>query len=155
MKSEWTRDPRIAKIVLKGRQFGKLTVIECDGLALSGKVMWKCQCACGNTTNVRTDHLRGGKIKSCGKCYQTARSMVLKRYGRLTVIEQREGRDEWGRILWFCRCDCGAAYVAVGLKLRNGTTRSCARCGFYNRPQSRWKALTRATAKIVQGIRDY
>jgi len=28
--------------------------------------MWVCQCSCGKTTTVRTDHLLSGKILSCG-----------------------------------------------------------------------------------------
>lgn len=50
---------------------------------------------------------------------------VGKRYGRLTVLRSAEklGRDN--RLLWVCKCDCGAEKEIVGKSLRNGTTRSC------------------------------
>lgn len=45
-------------------------------------------------------------------------------FGRLTVIEQA-GRDSYGKILWRCRCDCGAEKVTHGRSLINGNCKSC------------------------------
>lgn len=48
-----------------GNKHGRLTVIRRD--KNSGRsVMWLCACLCGATKSVRADHLRGGKVKSCG-----------------------------------------------------------------------------------------
>ena len=50
-------------------------------------------------------------------------NLTGKRYGTLTVVEQREniGKDTG----WFCVCDCGNTGIFRGSTLRNGMTRSC------------------------------
>lgn len=57
---------------LTRKRYGRLTVIELAGRDSRGKVMWKCQCDCGNTTVVRADCLRDGNTASCG-CLQKER----------------------------------------------------------------------------------
>lgn len=47
-----------------------------------------------------------------------------QRFGRWTVLEE-DGRDERGRVLWRCRCDCGTERAVKGWRLREGTNRSC------------------------------
>ena len=50
-----------------------------------------------------------------------------QRFGKLTVIGE-SGRQECGsrkRILWLCRCDCGAEILVRGCNLRSGNTSSC------------------------------
>ena len=47
-----------------------------------------------------------------------------QRFGRWTVLEEG-GRDERGRALWRCRCDCGTEREVKGWRLREGTNRSC------------------------------
>ena len=54
------------KIEMIGRKFHRLTVLKEAERARNGKVMWLCSCECGNKVVVRGDHLRGGRIKSCG-----------------------------------------------------------------------------------------
>lgn len=56
---------------LINQKFGKLTVLEKTGRK-GEKVMWKCQCDCGNFVFVPTFVLRGGKSKSCG-CLKSER----------------------------------------------------------------------------------
>ena len=56
-----------AKVDLVGQRFGRLTVLEECGRQ-GGGVVWRCQCDCGNITEVRSNHLRRGAIVSCG-CY--------------------------------------------------------------------------------------
>jgi hypothetical protein len=50
-----------------------------------------------------------------------------QRFGRLVVIEDA-GRTKVGRVIWFCRCDCGGRTTVEGVLLRNGNTKSCG-CG--------------------------
>lgn len=55
-------------IDLKGKRFGKLTVIEKAGTNKHRKLMWKCQCDCGNHSIVVGQDLRRGKTSGCGVC---------------------------------------------------------------------------------------
>lgn len=52
-------------IDLKGKKFGKLTVLE-RAKNKGCKVAWKCVCECGNFTIARASDLRSGNTKSCG-----------------------------------------------------------------------------------------
>lgn len=48
-----------------------------------------------------------------------------QRFGRLVVVEEA-GHAKDGRVLWFCKCDCGGYTSTPSTKtLRNGTCRSC------------------------------
>lgn len=49
-----------------GTRFGLLTVIERAPVRPKGPALWRCQCDCGNTTEVRSLNLRHGRTKSCG-----------------------------------------------------------------------------------------
>lgn len=52
---------------LIGQTFGKLKVIEKTlRQDLNGEFFWKCQCECGNLTEVRTSALTSGGTCSCG-----------------------------------------------------------------------------------------
>lgn len=51
---------------IAGRVFGKLQVIELVTKDKNNQTIWKCQCECGATTQVRRNDLVGGKSKSCG-----------------------------------------------------------------------------------------
>lgn len=50
---------------LTGRVFGNLIVISRSSNQ-GGKSTWLCKCSCGKEKVVRSDHLRSGKIISCG-----------------------------------------------------------------------------------------
>ena len=47
-----------------------------------------------------------------------------QRFGRLVVIS-KAGKHPDGRIIWLCRCDCGAETKTAAAQLRKGKTRSC------------------------------
>lgn len=49
---------------LTGQKFGRLTAISSSWK--DNKTFWKCVCDCGENTEVRSDHLLNGSIKSCG-----------------------------------------------------------------------------------------
>ena len=46
------------------------------------------------------------------------------RYGRLLVIEYK-GKDDRGKHMWLCKCDCGNFKVVVGDNLSSGKSKSC------------------------------
>lgn len=54
---------------LVGMKFNRLTVLEFAGTTLGRAAIWRCQCDCGNITNVRASKLKNNIIKSCG-CYK-------------------------------------------------------------------------------------
>lgn len=51
-------------------------------------------------------------------------NLLGQRFGRLTVLEDL-GKDNRGKPLWLCRCDCGAEVQRNTMVLRTGKTRSC------------------------------
>lgn len=51
---------------LTGLRFGKLVAVRPTEERRNGFVMWECLCDCGNTTFVRSSHLKNGGILSCG-----------------------------------------------------------------------------------------
>jgi hypothetical protein len=54
-----------------------------------------------------------------------------QRFGRLIAIEQA-GRDNAGRVMWRCKCDCGNEKSISSLSLVTGNTLSCG-CYFKDR----------------------
>lgn len=65
---------------LIGLKFGKLLVLSKTELrSKGGKVIWKCQCDCGNLKNVQTDYLTCNQTTSCG-CYQ--KETTSKRFSK-------------------------------------------------------------------------
>ena len=59
-------------IDLTGKKFGKLTVKEFAGNK-NGLRYWLCECECGNTKQIRRDHLTKGYTKSCGCSWRLSR----------------------------------------------------------------------------------
>lgn len=59
------------KLNLVGQRFGKLLVIEETKERQYEKVVWKCQCDCGNIVYLNTTRLRQGNDISCG-CQKTS-----------------------------------------------------------------------------------
>lgn len=76
-----------------GNKYGKLTVLEFLGRKC-GDSFWKCQCDCGNTSNVLGGNLKTGNSKTCGceggnwkhglcdqPIYSTWKGMIARCYG--------------------------------------------------------------------------
>ena len=110
---------------LTGQQFNLLTVLE-----YKGNSIWKCQCTCGNFTEVKTAALNNGKTKSCG-CLRGQNTkhnirnskpkvdLSNQRFGYLTVLEYVKGGK------WKCLCDCGKTIQVDTRNLNSGHTKSC------------------------------
>lgn len=120
-----------------GNKYGLLTVIERDLNTKEGRAVWICQCDCGSKVSVLGKHLRSGNTKSCG-CLQKQKaiqsnlnrggSLVGKRFGKLTVIEEAgfiTGVNEKRRRLYLCKCDCGNLCKVQHQYLSYGDTSSC------------------------------
>lgn len=116
-------------IDMTGQRFGKLTVIKRteDNVTPSGdhKVMWLCQCDCGNRRIISGIKLRKMKSPSCGcdrKQNFDERGHIIKgkpivdltgkKFGKLTVIglDRIERKISW----WKVRCECGTIKTVRG-----------------------------------------
>lgn len=143
-------------IDLTNQKFGRLSVV-CrtdDRLTPKGKkrVMWKCQCECGNVTVVQANNLRSGQVKSCG-CLQReqqgavnsrrAKDLTGMKYGRLIVVKPGNTRiaNNGNHVkTWICQCECGAIKEVIGYSLTSGHTKSC---GCISVEQLRAKVITK------------
>lgn len=61
---------------LVGQTFGRLTVLAETPERKNGKVVWLCQCTCGNITKVQTDYLKSGHTQSCGCISSTGEAKI-------------------------------------------------------------------------------
>lgn len=77
--------------------------------------------------------------------------MTGQRFGRLVVLREN-GRTKYGKVMWMCKCDCGAEVTVIGNQLRNGHTKSC---GCYNRERSSERATERNTTHGMAKTRLY
>ena len=46
-------------------------------------------------------------------------------YGRLTVLRTKGNLNKNGRLLWLCKCSCGAEKEIEGHAMRRGRVKSC------------------------------
>lgn len=51
------------------KTFGRLKVLSKDGVDNHRRIMYRCECECGNVTRVSGTRLRNNRVKSCG-CYR-------------------------------------------------------------------------------------
>ena len=92
---------------LRGQRFGKLVVIGISTERRDTQVLWNCVCDCGNTTLVRTSHLKKGAIKSCGCSHHDNQDISGQRRGHLTALRRTGKNDQFGKSIYEWRCDCG------------------------------------------------
>lgn len=48
-----------------------------------------------------------------------------QRFGRLTVLYREPENNANNKVVWRCRCDCGADAIVIGSRLYTGKTKSC------------------------------
>ena len=48
-----------------------------------------------------------------------------QRFGRLTVIQETDHRNQTNCKMWECRCECGSLHLVSAWNLRSGKTKSC------------------------------
>ncbi|KFN88913.1 MULTISPECIES: AP2 domain-containing protein [Streptococcus] len=102
----------VKKVDLTGRRFGRLTVLGDVGKRNPRKaILWQCRCDCGKIAFARGDHLKNGKIKSCGclnKDKKQGRFKDLSNYenDNFKVLKKVESKNQ--RAMWLCKCKhCG------------------------------------------------
>lgn len=67
---------RVYRHELAGQKFGKLTVLYRTDKRLHGKVLWHCECECGNRCDVLSTRLVSGHTKSCG-CFNSEQAIDM------------------------------------------------------------------------------
>lgn len=127
-----------ALIDLKGKTFGKLTVIQKDIATESGKAKWICECECGNIVSVLSDSLRKGKTQSCGcSQFQLKHDLTGQTFGYLKVIEPV--KNEWiagNETRWKYLCqNCGRTVEVGSYWLRHSNPYGHCKCTRYDKPQ--------------------
>lgn len=76
---------------IKDQKFGKWTVKE-----YLGKMKWKCECECGQISDVYGHSLRSGKSSRCTKCAtKKSKQTLLDRYGDITPSKILNPREQW------------------------------------------------------------
>lgn len=108
---------------LTGKRYGRLVVMG-SVRSEEGRLMWQCQCDCGNVCAKTAGVLNAGLVSSCG-CIRKSRAVkVGDKYGRLTALEPTEKRS-CRAIIWKCRCECGNIIETRSTLLKNGQATSC------------------------------
>lgn len=138
-------------IDLTGKKFGRLTVIEQNGLDKYNSALWFCKCECGNTKTINGKSLRIGHTRSCGclaKHLSSKRNkkavLIGKEFSMLTVVGDTGKRSKNGEIYYKCLCDCGKEKAVKSSYLTNKWTRSCGCLAKNNRGENHyaWKGFT-------------
>ena len=100
------------KLDLTGNIFGRLTVLgDVRKRTKNGKVLWHCLCECGTVTFVRGDHLKSGKINSCGclneeKKHERFKDLSNTETDNFKIIDRAYSKNQ--RVYWNCICkNCG------------------------------------------------
>ena len=60
---------------LTGKRFGRLLVLNMTDKRIDRRVVWECQCDCGNKHLVQSNSLLSGKTQSCGCLMNECRGM--------------------------------------------------------------------------------
>ena len=121
---------------ITNQQFGRLIALyPTEKRNKGGKVIWHCQCQCGNYIDLPIDALTSNQTKSCGclsreKASERFLSDITGQvYGHLTAVK-RDNTKPAGRVYWLCKCDCGNPNLESihGVRLRNGDKTQCSLC---------------------------
>lgn len=130
---------------ITGKRFGKLTVVEFEGMDKNHHSRWLCRCDCGNQIITTRDRLVSGNTSSCGclKFVSRYEDITGKRFGRLTVL-RFDHIDEHHQTRWLCQCDCGNQVIVNAGRLNSGNTSSC---GCYKIDRTRETKTTHGMSK--------
>lgn len=128
---------------LTGMRFGSLTAIQKTDKRVDGRIIWKCQCDCGNIVETSGKNLLSGHRKRCPDC--KAENLKEMRFGYLTVLDRvKDIEKNDGYAYWKCKCDCGKITIVPSNHLKSGHTRSC---GCLQREKVKESATTHGLSK--------
>lgn len=90
-----------------------------------------CECQCGTIKPVLVKNLVNNRSKDCG-CGRNktiseifSKDLIGRKFGKLLVVEQLDGRSKTGHKLYRCRCDCGNEITLKTNQLSTHHTNSC------------------------------
>lgn len=63
------------------------------------------------------------------------KDLTSQKFGRLTVLEKTDKRQDGGSIVWKCKCDCGNIVEISSKRLRNNINLSC---GCYQKERQKY-----------------
>lgn len=148
---------------LTNQRFGRLTVLGDVGKRTSrGRVLWHCLCECGRVTFVQGDHLKNGRVRSCGclndeKRHERFKDLTNTETENFKVIDRAYSKNQ--RVYWNCICKhCGnhielqsnqiERYSSCGCKHNRSTKERMAEI---SDPES--LKTNKPTAKSTTGVR--
>lgn len=100
---------------LGGKVFGFLEVLQREGRARNGAVLWRCGCAaCGKETVLAGGQLTSGKNQSCGCSKRTLITQRKTRHGHNKVGERSSEYRIWALMKDRCNNPKSRAYKDYG-----------------------------------------
>lgn len=89
---------------IKGKVFGKLTVVSFSHRNKHRMAVWNCQCLCGKAIKMTTNALNSKHSKSCGcNKYKDLTSAIFD--STYVIKYRRVGKN--GKTIYTCSCICG------------------------------------------------
>lgn len=120
-------EAEIVRKPLKGKVFGKLTVLEDfydDTKPIGHRHYCKCQCNCEDKTilNIRSDGLTSGERTNCGcEGITVWKALKGKQFGLWTVLEDVKTNKHMCK----CKCSCGTIKIVSASNLISGRSKKC------------------------------
>lgn len=84
---------KVKTINLIDQKFGKLLVVSKQG-TYNGKVVWLCECECGNEKEVTTNNLKNGRTKSCGCIKSSVSKIYIKEATKASLKRLRSADND-------------------------------------------------------------
>jgi len=115
---------------LTGMRFGSLTVIKFFEINKFHQATWVVKCDCGTEKVAIGSPMISGHAISCGCIGRRAGQknkldLSNQRFGKLVALYTDGSKNNAGRYIWTCMCDCGNITRTTSGNLRNGSTKSC------------------------------
>ncbi|MBC5995273.1 hypothetical protein EAI30_07620 [Romboutsia ilealis] len=139
-----------------GKRFGKLVVLERVDNSKDSRKVYRCQCDCGNITDIKGKYLYNGDTRSCvchkkdfkeykEKNYKEALKKIGEKHGMLTIIDvnMNNKRRAYDMV---CKCECGTISRKTYSQIIKGEIVSC---GCYAREMSS-KRLSESILSIIK-----
>jgi len=99
---------------IRGQVFGRLTVLDYDGIDRRGNARWKCQCSCGSIRYGMTANLVRGITKSCGCLVPDNNRATKTKHGNAAGGYLSPEYKVWQHMLSRCKNPNGPDWTIYG-----------------------------------------